>query len=149
KLDVRKRKQASLPADSEWRNTKYDPAFEHQIMSEDEYETEEKKTFISHAPHHCSDILQSLFDNVDAVVDPNAPVPGYIPRIRGEKKEVPLHITHSIAGCSQRWMVDTNWLQTHPESDTPCTLADNGKAWGDPMDPEEIEDQAKDYAKEK
>lgn len=62
---------------------------------------------------------------------------------------MPLHITRSIAGRSRRWMVDTNWLQTHPESDTPRTLADNGKAWGDPMDPEEIEDQAKDYAKEK
>ncbi|KAG6882428.1 hypothetical protein C0992_011699, partial [Termitomyces sp. T32_za158] len=58
KLLVRNRKRANLPADSIYRDKKYDTAFVSKLMSDDEEELDDKgeKTgkFVSHAPAHSS-----------------------------------------------------------------------------------------------
>lgn len=65
----------------------------------------------------------------------------YTPRVAGPPKDVPLPKTNTLDGRVRRWQVDVPWLDENRDQDTPRTLADNGRLWGDVLDPEEIEDQ--------
>ena len=85
-------------------------------------------------------------ETIDKTPDPR-PSTQYTPRQRGEPKEQPLLSTKSFEGRARRWMVNPEWLTEHPESNTDDRVADNGRAWGDSQDPEEII-AARQYVKE-
>jgi chromatin remodeling complex protein RSC6 len=46
-------------------------------------------------------------------------------------------------------MVDAMWLKSNPDFDHAKRIADNGKAWGDTENPEEIESRMKQAIEEK
>jgi hypothetical protein len=85
---------------------------------------------------------------IDAIVDPN-PSMQYTVRERGEPKEQPPPMTKSLDGRARRWMVDPDWLKANPASNTLQRIAENGRAWGDPVDPEDTEALIKQNAAEK
>lgn len=82
--------------------------------------------------------MNELFEAVDAVPDVR-PSSQFVKRIRGKPKDQPPPITKTLNGRARRWMIDPDWLRTHPEFDVPNRIADSGRLWGDANDPEETE----------
>jgi hypothetical protein len=89
-----------------------------------------------------------MFAEIDRLPDPRGSGQ-FIKRIRGEAKDDGLPATKSLQGRARRWMIDPTWLQDHPEFDLPKFIADNGRLWGDAIDPEETEALIKKSAQEK
>jgi len=85
--------------------------------------------------------MSQFLDAVDATEDPSPPATGkYTVRVKGEAKDMPLVAAKKLKNRACQWMVSSKWL-TLPENrkfDAPSYLLDNGRAWGDPKDPEEI-----------
>jgi hypothetical protein len=92
--------------------------------------------------------VNDMWAAIDAIVDPN-PSMQYTVRERGEPKEQPPPITKSLDGRARRWMVDPDWLKANPAFDMQKRIADNGKAWNDAVDPEDMEELFKRNAAEK
>jgi hypothetical protein len=92
--------------------------------------------------------MQSLFTAVDAVTDPK-PSTQYVPRVLGDPKDDPLPATRTLVGHAQVWMVKSDWLNDHPESNNPNCIADSGRLWGDERNPEEVEEMSSKNKKEK
>ncbi|GAW09795.1 hypothetical protein LENED_011988 [Lentinula edodes] len=138
KLEARIRKRNNLPEDNEYKNMKYNTAMVIQMQSDDEKDPAEPKKFISRAATWRSQELQEFFDAVDTQPDPKGSSQ-YIPQVCGQAKEMPLPATKQLEGRARRWMVSTEWLNDHPEFDTPNRLADNSRLWGDAKDPEDLE----------
>jgi hypothetical protein len=75
---------------------------------------------------------------VDAQADPEPPK-RYTIRVRGEVIDLPIPRIQKVENRARRWMVSQEWL-AHPDNqkfDVPGFVVDNGKAWGEPKDPEE------------
>ncbi|KAG1728415.1 hypothetical protein EDB19DRAFT_1594265, partial [Suillus lakei] len=75
---------------------------------------------------------------VDAQQDPHPPK-CYTIQVRGETLDVTIPWIQKVEHHARRWMVSQEWL-AQPENqkyDVPAFVVDNGKAWGDPKDPEE------------
>ncbi|KZT25038.1 hypothetical protein NEOLEDRAFT_1065983, partial [Neolentinus lepideus HHB14362 ss-1] len=154
KWELRDRKYKALPEDSEWRDPKYKPALVPTLMSddEDEYDKSGRKTgrFVSRRPTWRSDLMQSFLDAIDAVrgVDPGHK---YITRIRGPVKESAPLKANLLSNRARKWMVSATWLE---ESDNNTRYNNNsyisvsGVAWGDPEDPETLEEKAKTFKEE-
>ena len=83
--------------------------------------------------------VNELWQVIDAFSDPQ-PAWQYIPHICGEPKEQPLPMTKGIQGHARYWMIDLTWLQNNSSSNAKSSVTDNGRAWGDPTDPEEDEE---------
>jgi hypothetical protein len=76
---------------------------------------------------------------VDEVVDPHPP-PRFTVRVKGDPKHLPLLAAKKIENKAHCWMISADWL-ANPENkkfDSPSFILDNGRAWGDPKDPEEM-----------
>ncbi|KAF8968993.1 hypothetical protein BDZ97DRAFT_1654368, partial [Flammula alnicola] len=154
KLDVRNRKREALPAGSEWKQPKYDAAYEYQQMSDDEDAYGEDgnllpDVYTSCAPGSRSEIVTQMFKEIDQQKDPR-PSGQFIKRVQGEvKEEQGPPATKTLKGRARRWMVDSTWLLNHPDFDTERVVADNGKLWGDETNPEELEERSAHVAAEK
>lgn len=75
---------------------------------------------------------------VDAQVDPEPPK-RYTICVRGEVIDLPIPRIQKVENRARRWMVSQEWL-ARPDNqkfDVPGFIVDNGKAWGEPKDPEE------------
>ncbi|KAG2737939.1 hypothetical protein P692DRAFT_20659981, partial [Suillus brevipes Sb2] len=145
KVEVRIRKFNNLPATSEYKDEKYRAALTESLMSPDEDEVDDanKKTgrFISHAATYRSTLMSEFLDAVDDAEDPSPPATGkYTVRVKGEARNLPLVAAKKIENRARRWMVSTAWLALpdNKKFDAPSYILDNGRAWGDPKDPEEI-----------
>ncbi|KAG2129522.1 hypothetical protein BD769DRAFT_1667117 [Suillus cothurnatus] len=112
-------------------------------MSQDEDEVSEQgqKTgrFISHAGTYRSDLMSRFLAAVDEVVDPHPP-PCFTTQVKGDSKELPLLAVKKFENQACQWMVSVEWLarEENKKYDSPSFLLDNGRAWGDPKDPEEM-----------
>ncbi|KAI0044240.1 hypothetical protein FA95DRAFT_1597503 [Auriscalpium vulgare] len=155
KLEVRLRKRPTAAGGaSEWLlDDKYDAALTPQQMSDDEDTYDDNgilvpSVYTSRAPASRSDLLTDFFAALDAQADPKPSVQ-YARRDRGVPKEQTLPFTKTLEGRTRRWMVRTEWLAEHPECDTNNHLADNGVAWGDAKDPEDIDGTIASVKKEK
>ncbi|KAG6895008.1 hypothetical protein C0992_003535 [Termitomyces sp. T32_za158] len=142
KLAIRKMQRDKLPADSPYRDPKYDPAFVVNLMSDDEDEYNENgkttKRFISRAPLYRSQELIKLLATIDAV--PFEGPKRYLERVRGLPIDVPPKRSNKMELKARRWMIDEAWL-AKPENqkwDDESRIVDSGKAWGDDNDPEDI-----------
>ncbi|KAG1723600.1 uncharacterized protein EDB91DRAFT_1270776 [Suillus paluster] len=118
KLEVCIRKFENLPEGSEFGDEKYRMALMESLMSqdEDEVDAQGQKTghFISHAGTYRSDIMVKFLAAVDEAVDPNPP-PCFTVRVK-------------------EWLAK----EENKKYDLPSYILDNGCAWGDPKDPEEM-----------
>ncbi|KAG1829703.1 hypothetical protein EV424DRAFT_1316465, partial [Suillus variegatus] len=143
KLEVRIRKYENLPKESEFRDEKYRAALTESLMSQDEDEVNEQgqKTghFISHAGTYRSGVMSRFLAAVDKAVDPQPP-PCFTARVKGDPKELPILAAKKIENRARRWMVSAEWLakEENKKYDSPSYILDNGRAWGDPKDPEEM-----------
>ncbi|KAG1734771.1 hypothetical protein EDD22DRAFT_764901, partial [Suillus occidentalis] len=82
-----------------------------------------------------------FLDAIDDAEDPSPPATGkYTVRVKGEARNLPLVAAKKIENRARRWMVSTAWLALldNKKFDAPSYILDNGQAWGDPKDPEEI-----------
>jgi hypothetical protein len=72
-------------------------------------------------------------------------------RVQGDPVDVAPPSSTLLKNKARRWMVREDWLQLEENKgfDVPSRIADNGKAWGDPEDPEEIEAKQKRVKEEK
>ncbi|KAH9948902.1 hypothetical protein B0H21DRAFT_659105, partial [Amylocystis lapponica] len=155
KLIVRLRKREELPADSKFRQKKYDAALSQSHMSDDEKELNAAGEFtgryVSYTPLYRSAEAQEFFDAIDAVKDP-MPSNKYIPRVKAaERVDVPPKIAKLLKNKTRRWMVDPEWLQKdeNRQYDTEARIVDSGKAWGDDEDPEDRIERQKRVREEK
>ncbi|KAG1794953.1 uncharacterized protein BJ212DRAFT_1291653, partial [Suillus subaureus] len=143
KLEVHIHKYENLPEDSEFRHEKYRAALTESLMSQDEDEVSEQGQkmgqFISHAGTYQSDLMSRFLATVDEVADPHPP-PRFTTQVKGDSKELPLLAAKKIENQACRWMVSVEWLarEENKKYDSPSFLLDNGHAWGDPKDPEEM-----------
>lgn len=81
-------------------------------------------------------------------MDPT-PALKYTVRIRGEAKDYPPPSSNKLENRARRWMVDPTWLTNNKNYDVPSRIVDNGKAWGDAEDPEDILDKKQQIKQEK
>lgn len=145
---MRIRKRNLLDPESEWRKPKYDTAFVFQLMSDDENTMDPitgemvPNSFTSRPPNYRSDTLNNLYGGVDEVQDSRVSNQ-YTKRIKGPTVEKPPPVTRTLVGRARRWMVDPTWLQSNSEMDVETRIADNGRLWGDAIDPEELVEKAK------
>ncbi|KAG2061048.1 hypothetical protein BDR06DRAFT_871390, partial [Suillus hirtellus] len=143
KLEVHIRKYENLPEDSEFGHEKYRAALTESLMSQDEDEVsvQGKKTgrFVSHAGTYRSDLMSRFLAAVDEAADPHPP-PRFTARVKGDSKELPLLAAKKIENRARQWMVSAEWLarEENKKYDPPSLILDNGCAWGDPKDPEEM-----------
>lgn len=130
KLAKRKRQYDTLPLDHPLRAPKYKALLYNQQMSDDEDFKElvdgkwerVKGKYCSRAPTWRSKQVQTFFDTIDALKDPN-PSSQYWKRVRGDPKDVPLRKTVGFAGRTHEWMVDTEWWATHKQdNDSPHVI---------------------------
>ncbi|KAG1775225.1 hypothetical protein EV702DRAFT_1236239 [Suillus placidus] len=138
KVEVRIRKFNNLPATSEYKDEKYRAALTESLMSPDEDKTGH---FISHATTYRSTLMSQFLEAVDDTEDPSPPATGkYTVRMKGEARDLPLVAAKKIENCARRWMVSSAWLALpdNKKFDAPSYILDNGRAWGDAKDPEEI-----------
>jgi hypothetical protein len=85
--------------------------------------------------------MSEFLDAVDDAEDPSPPATGkYTVHVKGEARNLPLVAAKKIENRARRWMVSTAWLALpdNKKFDAPSYILDNGRAWGDPKDPEEI-----------
>ncbi|KAJ3508324.1 hypothetical protein NLJ89_g5818 [Agrocybe chaxingu] len=139
KLEVRKCKRDSLPADHLLRHPKYDSAMIENAMSDDEtaYQPNSEidpSKFISRPLKYRSAELIAFLNDVDAIKDPN-PANKYVRRERGPVINAPPIMTaaNKPERAISRWMVDVQWLETgsNYEYDVPRRIRENGEHWGD------------------
>ncbi|KAG1734539.1 hypothetical protein EDD22DRAFT_787883 [Suillus occidentalis] len=142
KCEVRERKFAALSDDSEFKTDAFKTALIPQLMSEDDNETNEEGRltgrYISRPWVWASEQRNQFIAAVDAQQDPHPPK-RYTIRVRGETLDVAIPRIQKVEHRARRWMVLQEWL-AQPENqkyDVPAFVVDNGKAWGDPKDPEE------------
>ncbi|KAG1774896.1 hypothetical protein EV702DRAFT_974188, partial [Suillus placidus] len=145
KVEVRIRKFNNLPATSEYKDEKYRAALTESLMSpdEDEVDNAKKKTghFISYAATYRSTLMSQFLEAVDDAEDPSPPATGkYTVHVKGEARDLPLVAAKKIENCAHRWMVSSAWLALpdNKKFDAPSYILDNGRAWGNAKDLEEI-----------
>ncbi|KAJ3859286.1 hypothetical protein EV359DRAFT_86577 [Lentinula novae-zelandiae] len=97
KLEARICKQNNLPEDNEYKDMKYDTAMVIQMQSDDEKDPAEPRKFISRAATWHSQELQEFLNVIDTQPDPKGSSQ-YIPRVRGQAKEMPLPATKQLEG---------------------------------------------------
>jgi hypothetical protein len=78
-----------------------------------------------------------LINAIDSVNDPQQAMK-YTVRVRGEPKDDPPPSSNKLENHARRWMIDPTWLSNNRVYDVPSKIVDNGRAWGDPEDPEDI-----------
>ena len=86
-------------------------------------------------------------NSVDKCIDPT-PGTKYTICVPGPIIDVPPLTSQKLENQARRWMVAQEWL-AKPENkvyDIPSRILDNGKAWGDKHDPEELVNKAKEIA---
>ncbi|KAG0700871.1 hypothetical protein DFH29DRAFT_780199, partial [Suillus ampliporus] len=142
KLEVRERKFKALPDNSKYKTDAYKTALVQQLMSEDEDErdAEGKLTgcFLTRPWMWTSEERDSFIAEVDAQQDPEAPK-RYTKRVRGPIGRAGIPRIQKVEHRARRWMVSLRWLaeSVNQQFDVPTFIVDNGKAWGEPKDPEE------------
>lgn len=94
--------------------------------------------------------VNELLAAVDAVADPE-PSTRYTVRVSGEVIDVPPKTAQKLENRVRRWMVCPEWLAEadNTKYDVPNRIVDSGKAWGDEVDPEELEERQKKFKEEK
>lgn len=94
--------------------------------------------------------LTDFYEALDKEKDP-APTVRYIPRVRGDAKDIPPPTSNKLKNKACRWMIDAAWLakEENNKYDVPSRLAESGKLWGDEDDPEDLEAKAKKVKEEK
>ncbi|KAG1855658.1 hypothetical protein DFJ58DRAFT_841086 [Suillus subalutaceus] len=128
KCEVCEQKFGALPTKSEFKTDAFKTALISQLMSEDEDETNEEgrlRRYVSRPWVWASKQRNQFITAVDAQQDPHPP----------KCYTICTRVEHR----ARRWMVSQEWL-AQPENqkyDVLAFIVDNGKAWGDPKDPEE------------
>ena len=94
---------------------------------------------------------------MDAQQDPELPK-RYTKHVRGQIGHAGLSRIQKVENRTWRWMVSPQWLAHHvnQQFDMPVFVVDNGKAWGEPKDPEEsvtdkkhVKNEKREYAAKK
>ncbi|KII92120.1 hypothetical protein PLICRDRAFT_36907 [Plicaturopsis crispa FD-325 SS-3] len=140
KLAVRVRQRGALPAESPYRDKKYDTAFIVSAMSDDEDEYKDGKRtgkYVTRPPAYRSEEMKALLAAVDATSDPD-PQPKYTVRVVGEPQFEPPKASTVLEYRARRWMVDAEWLQNpdNHQYDIEKRIMASGVAWGDREEPE-------------
>ncbi|RXW14998.1 hypothetical protein EST38_g10855 [Candolleomyces aberdarensis] len=158
KYEARLRKFEALPASDPFKTPGYAQALHQSLMSDDEDTFNpdgslDNKTYTSCAAVWESQMLREFKEHVDTQADPlsgNRKQP--TERKRSEiKKDKKIHKSQTFDGRVRRWMIDETWWKEEGKAlyDSPLYVAENGKAWGEEDDPEEIAAKAKALGEEK
>ncbi|CDO73341.1 hypothetical protein BN946_scf185008.g104 [Trametes cinnabarina] len=136
---------------SQYEDPKYDAAFLVNAMSDDEDDedspfVDRKATgYVSRAPGYRSQIVQELYDHIDACKDPHPDKDrAMVPRVRGSAKlDAAPPRANKLSSRIRAWQVNAAYLEDHPDWLVTGRVAASGKAWGDLEDPQEDEKPGK------
>ncbi|KAI0370387.1 hypothetical protein BV20DRAFT_944167, partial [Pilatotrama ljubarskyi] len=123
---------------------KYAAAFTINAMSDDEDDPAptpgEAQRYISRRPWYRSDELQSLFEAVDRLPDPDPDLAKKMTtRVPGEEKQkVEPARARTLKTRLRAWMIKHEAMTANPHWMTSGRVASSGKAWGDAEDPVDV-----------
>ncbi|KDQ09802.1 hypothetical protein BOTBODRAFT_178717 [Botryobasidium botryosum FD-172 SS1] len=134
KLELRKRKQSSLPLVLEFAGHKYDAALTTTAMSSDEDDPDVEKQYRTRPPMYRSDILVNFYATVDAQPDTGSAAAArrLTKCVVGPPKDTEPCQGGLVANRIRTWMVKPELLAQHPEWLTSGLVVTSGEAWGEP-----------------
>ncbi|KAL1945551.1 hypothetical protein VTO73DRAFT_2402 [Trametes versicolor] len=130
-----------------YEDRKYDAAFTPNAMSDDEDDPDapfvdgKATQYVSRAPGHRSNAMQTLVDVVDPRKDPNSVKEQLmVKRVRGPPKlDAKPPRANKLSLRLRAWQIDPAYLAANPDWLTTGRVAISGIAWGDLEDPKEDE----------